>query len=91
VRVVEGTLEVIIDNVSKKQMKKGDSFGELALLFNAPRSATVKTLEECSFWAIERATFKKTMEEVITHEYEENRHFIDKVKFFGMRAGLRVF
>lgn len=35
----------------------GDSFGELALLYNAPRAASIKAMEECILWALDRETF----------------------------------
>lgn len=55
----------------------------MALLYNAPRSAGVKTLSECSFWALERSTFKKSIEELMAKEYDENRKFIEQVPFFS--------
>lgn len=36
----------------------GDRFGELALLYNAPRSASVRTLSPCVLWSIHREAFK---------------------------------
>jgi cGMP-dependent protein kinase len=33
-------------------------------------------------WAIDRKTFRKAIEEMMTKEYDENRHFIENVKFF---------
>ena len=35
----------------------GDTFGELALLYNAPRAATIITKEECQLWQLDRHTF----------------------------------
>ena len=35
----------------------GDAFGELALLYNAPRAATIITKEECQLWQLDRHTF----------------------------------
>jgi len=36
----------------------GESFGELALLYNAPRAATIVCKsQECMLWSLERATF----------------------------------
>lgn len=66
-----------------KVLNQGDYFGEMALLYNAPRSASVRTLTESSFWALERSTFKKSIEELMAREYDENRRFIEQVPFFS--------
>jgi len=63
-------------------LKQGDYFGEIALLYNAPRSATIKTLTESGFWALDRSTFRKCIEELMHQEYDENRKFIDEVYIF---------
>jgi cGMP-dependent protein kinase len=42
-------------------------------LYGAPRSATIKALENCGFWGIDRKSFRKAVEEVNSKEYEENR------------------
>lgn len=50
--IAEGAFEVIIDGKPKKILKKGDSFGEYALLYNSPRSAGLKAVENCIVWGI---------------------------------------
>lgn len=54
----------------------------MALLYNAPRSASVKCFENCNLWGIDRNTFRRAVEEMITKEYEENRKFMEVVRFF---------
>lgn len=73
---------MIVNGKVKRELKQGDGFGELALLYNAPRSASVKALEKCQLWGIDRNTFRKAVEEMITKEYEENRKFMEVVRFF---------
>lgn len=75
-------MEVIVNEKSKRELKAGDGFGELALLYNAPRSASVKALDHCNLWGIDRNTFRRAVEEMITKEYEENRKFMEVVRFF---------
>lgn len=37
------------------------SFGELALLYNMPRAATIKAITEGSLWAMDRLTFRRIL------------------------------
>jgi cAMP-dependent protein kinase regulator len=41
-----------------KTCKRGDVFGELALLYNCPRAASVVSKENCILWELDRETFK---------------------------------
>lgn len=57
----EGTVQVEINGEAKKIMKKGEYFGELALIYMAARSASIKVLSPSLFWVITRSEFKKTL------------------------------
>ncbi|MFM1912311.1 MAG: hypothetical protein RIR51_149 [Bacteroidota bacterium] len=46
-----------------KVYNPGESFGELALLYNAPRAATIKSKIDCILWALDRETFKNIVQE----------------------------
>ncbi len=48
----QGQLEVVIDGELKRVLGKGSSFGELALLYNAPRSASIKAKQNSFLWGI---------------------------------------
>lgn len=41
--------------------KAGDSFGELALMYNTPRAATVQCISGGLLWALDRMSFRKIM------------------------------
>lgn len=53
----------------KKEIKVQDGFGELALLYNTPRTSSVRTKEEVCLWLIDRQTFREAVEEVIIRDY----------------------
>lgn len=77
-----GKLEVFIESKFIRELKRGDGFGELALLYSAPRSASIKAMEVSRLWGIDRDTFRKAVKEITTKTSKENRSFIDNVKFF---------
>jgi cGMP-dependent protein kinase len=52
----------LVNNELKRDIIPGEGFGELALLYNAPRSASCKATELCHLWGIDRGTFKKLVE-----------------------------
>ena len=67
-------MEVIVNNKKGKEkfrrrIKKGSCFGELALLYNAPRSASIKSIGKCELWGIDRETFKKVVQELAVIEF----------------------
>jgi CRP-like cAMP-binding protein len=49
------------DPVKVHTVLPGGFFGELALLYNAPRAATVCSVGESKLWALDRGTFKNCM------------------------------
>lgn len=80
--VCSGRVEVLVNSERKNALKSGDSFGEMALLHDSPRSATIRTLVKSTFWTVDRQTFRTTLEELNAKNYEENRTFLNSVPAF---------
>ncbi|KAF1962430.1 camp-dependent protein kinase regulatory subunit [Byssothecium circinans] len=58
-----GKLETGPDGLGAKvgSVGPGGSFGELALMYNAPRAATVMSAEQSTLWALDRVTFRRIL------------------------------
>jgi hypothetical protein len=67
-----------------KTIKAGESFGELALLHQAPRSATCITLKDSTFWILERKLFRKIIEHINKINFEENKKFIQSIPILDL-------
>ncbi|EPE34475.1 cAMP-binding protein [Glarea lozoyensis ATCC 20868] len=72
--VEKGTFDVYVNPAGSMQpgpqglgtkvatIQSGGSFGELALMYNAPRAATVMSAEgQCTLWALDRITFRRIL------------------------------
>ena len=77
--VHEGKLEMYMNGKLKKEMNRGDSFGEFALINNAPRITTVKTVSECELWVMKREVFRKIIDFIFQLNYNENKKFLDSI------------
>ena len=60
--VSEGEVEVTKDGKHLQTMKPGKVFGELAILYNCTRTASVRALKsQVKLWAIDRPAFQTVM------------------------------
>lgn len=56
--VESGDFDIFVNGNRVASRGPGTSFGELALLYNSPRAATVTSTKPCVLWALDRHTFR---------------------------------
>lgn len=56
--VESGTFTVLVDGKPVSQFAEGNSFGELALLYNSPRQATVRADTNAVVYSLDRDTYR---------------------------------
>ena len=78
----QGVLELYINNLLKKELLPGTAFGELALIYNAVRSASILALADSILWCLDRVTFSNFFKDISERLYREHRNFLDGVSFF---------
>ncbi|KAJ3210944.1 anaphase-promoting complex subunit Hcn1 [Entophlyctis luteolus] len=72
--LVDGSVNVIVDDVVMKTLKKGSFFGELALVKNIPRTATVVAVKYCNTFCLSTADFHN-----IVDQFPDIKSKIEKV------------
>lgn len=57
----------------------GESFGELALLYNVPRAASIIAKEDCVLWQLDRETFNAIVKDSAMKKRQRYEEFLKSV------------
>jgi len=66
---------------------KGAAFGELALMYNTPRQASIQASEDSKLWAIDRTTFRGIVTYFKLERMKMYMDFLKNVKIGGKTLG----
>jgi cAMP-dependent protein kinase regulator len=92
--VESGSLDIYVRNANGVEAKVGNPltpgtyFGELALMYNTPRAASIKASTDCVVWFIDRDTYRSI---VVYHKYLRNKQYMDflrNVEIMNKKLGL---
>jgi CRP-like cAMP-binding protein len=78
--VQSGAFEILVaqelggPSVNFGQIAAGRSFGELALMYNTPRAASIKAVSNSVLWVLDRNVYKAI---TIHHKVEKSRRFVE--------------
>ena len=63
-----GKVEVTIGGKFIREMGPGSLFGELALIYDAPRSASIMCTSDCVFWVLSRSNYQGILNMTRSHD-----------------------
>ena len=64
------------------QLRSGKSFGELALIKNKPRAATIKCVEDCHFAVMSKSDYEKVLQKIEQKNMNKIIEFLHQLPFF---------
>jgi len=67
-----------------KVYNPGESFGELALLYNAPRAASIKAVTDCVLFALDRETFNHIVKDAEVKRRERFEQIMSKIELLSV-------
>ncbi|XP_063314874.1 cGMP-dependent protein kinase 2 [Pelobates fuscus] len=77
--LAEGKTEVFQQNTLLTSIPVWTTFGELAILYNCTRTASVKAISNVRTWALDREVFQNIMRKTAQTRHEEHRNFLRSV------------
>jgi len=78
-----GICEIFKDGNLVQTATEAMSFGELALMYNSPRAATVKAKETSKLFKLDRMTFKFILMDTTIRKRELHKSFLEKVSILS--------
>lgn len=77
--VEKGAFDVFVNGKKVGRVTAGGSFGELALLYNSPRAATVRAAVTSQVWALDRRTFRHIVASAAARKLDGSRAALRRV------------
>ena len=69
------------EEIFLKNYKPGEVFGELALLYNAPRAATILSESDSELYSLDREVFNNIVKVAVMKQRERHESFLNRIDF----------
>ncbi|XP_068601388.1 protein kinase, cAMP-dependent, regulatory, type II, alpha A [Brachionichthys hirsutus] len=77
--IERGVYDIVVTGTCVGQYNNKGSFGELALMYNTPRAATIIATQEGALWGLDRATFRRLILKNNARKRRMYERFIESV------------
>ena len=81
--ISSGSVEVLLDSERKAVISENGYFGEMALIYNSKRTASIKTIEKTTCWVMRGEHFRQAIQLVSSEKLQENKEFLVNFHFFN--------
>ncbi|KDO22112.1 AGC/PKG protein kinase [Saprolegnia parasitica CBS 223.65] len=81
--IEEGSCECLVNDVHVGDVTAGGHFGELALIYDAPRAATVIATSDCKLWTLGRNEFRAIQAQSSMESLGKRSEWLQKVPLFS--------
>ena len=82
--IKSGKVQLSINGIPVKTLSDWDCFGDLALIHNALRSGTVKSLVKTKLWALDNNLFRTIINEINNKDFFEKEKFFDSIQILSL-------
>ena len=80
--VAEGKVVALVNNLRAGIFNVGDSFGEMALLYNSPRASTCLAVTECTLYKVDQSTFRHILASHHDATHKDLREILVNIPMF---------
>ncbi|EAS00948.1 cyclic nucleotide-binding domain protein (macronuclear) [Tetrahymena thermophila SB210] len=85
--ILEGLVGIYIkiknEQKKVKELSRGESFGELALINDAPRSASIKCIVDCHFAVLDKKNYITLFQQILDNEIKKEISFYPEIELFS--------
>jgi len=81
--VEQGEFDIFVNGEHVSTIPRGGCFGELALMYKAPRAATVRAAKPAKVWTVRRNAFRAALANHAKNKLNQNLEFLKNIDFLS--------